>query len=385
MYKLQQEREYNIESQKYTYWLCNVAGIGNKTIANLWEQIGDSQTIYRADEHSLQGVLKQKQINALYESKQRWSVEKEYDKLLEHNVRFYPFMHPDYPARLRVLPDAPAAIYCIGKLPSEMRPAVAIIGARNCSAYGSAVAKEIAKEMARAGVSVVSGMARGIDGIAQRAAMEAGGETFGVLGSGVLVCYPQQNKAIYEAMKVKGGLISEYHPYMQPQTGFFPARNRIISALSEAVIIIEAKEKSGTCITVDMALEQGKEVYAVPGRVNDPLSRGCNRMIEQGAGIITDIEGLPEQLFGVQVPEREKVKKLKEKYVLSEMEKAILEALGTTPVLFSKLCQQIQSNNAEITVDMSEIRKNVLQMVVKGYVKAVGGSYFQRIFDERTE
>ncbi|MCM1096955.1 MAG: DNA-processing protein DprA [Ruminococcus flavefaciens] len=206
---------------------------------------------------------------------------------------------PDYPGRLREIPDSPKILYYEGRLPEEDRVSVAIIGARECSEYGRYVAAGLGALMGKNGVQVISGMARGIDGIAQAAALEAGGSSFAVLGSGVDVCYPAQNRELYERLKQSGGILSEYPPGTPARAGNFPPRNRIVSGLADAVVVVEAREKSGTLITVDMALEQGKEVFAVPGRLTDGLSAGCNRLLKMGAGILAGEEEFLEELRGI--------------------------------------------------------------------------------------
>lgn len=163
-----------------------------------------------------------------------------------------------------------------------------------CSEYGRTVAADLAAGLAGRGIQVVSGMADGIDGIAQRSALEHGGMSYGVLGCGVDICYPLSNRTLYQTLQIQGGVLSEFPPGTKPEARHFPMRNRIISGLSDLILVIEAKERSGTRITVNMALEQGKEVYAVPGRITDELSRGCNRMILEGAGVVADIDDLAE-------------------------------------------------------------------------------------------
>ena len=192
---------------------------------------------------------------------------------------------PDYPARLREIRGAPRRIYVRGPLPAAEITSVAIIGARKCSSYGREMARLFASALAAAGVQIVSGMAAGIDGIAQRAALSAGGSSIAVPGCGTDICYPAENRDLYEQLLEKGTILSEYPPGTPPAACHFPARNRIISALADLVLVIEAREKSGTLITVDFALDQGKDVCALPGRVTDGLSTGCNRLIRQGAGI----------------------------------------------------------------------------------------------------
>jgi len=189
-----------------------------------------------------------------------------------------------------MIPDAPYGIFYKGTLPSNDILSVAIIGARDCSEYGSYVAGELGRFLGERGVQVISGMARGIDGISQEAALLAGGSTTGVLGCGVDICYPKQNQALYHKILERGCILSSYPPGTLPKAQNFPPRNRIVSGLADAVVVIEARNKSGTLITVDMALEQGKEVYVVPGRITDRLSDGCNGLLKQGAGILLSPE-----------------------------------------------------------------------------------------------
>ncbi len=204
----------------------------------------------------------------------------------------------EYPQRLREIPGAPKCLYVTGRLPREDVPCVAVVGARECSEYGKRVAAWLGRELGNAGVQVVSGMARGIDGICQEAALEAGGISFAVLGCGVDVCYPKQNRELYECLCVRGGVLSEYEPGTPPRAQNFPPRNRIVSGLADAVVVVEAREKSGTLITVDMALEQGREVYVVPGRITDGLSAGCNRLMKAGAGILLDVGEFVDEVWG---------------------------------------------------------------------------------------
>lgn len=211
-------------------------------------------------------------------------------------IRFITPLEKEYPDRLRNIPDAPAGLYVRGKLPVKKGVSVAVIGARDCSDYGKYVAEHLGAFLGRNSVTVVSGMARGIDGISQWAALEAGGTSIGVLGCGVDICYPAGNRVLFNRLLEQGTIFSEYPPGTPPRAMNFPARNRIVSGLADAVVVIEARNKSGTLITVDMALEQGKEVFVVPGRVTDRLSDGCNKLIKQGAEILLSPEELLEEL-----------------------------------------------------------------------------------------
>ena len=180
----------------------------------------------------------------------------------------------------------PKQLYYIGRFPEDNKPTAAIVGARLCSAYGRIQAFRYGKFLSEHGVQVISGMAAGIDAEGHKGALEGGTPTFAVLGNGVDICYPSSSRGIYRRIPQKnGGIISEYEPGTRGRAYHFPARNRIISGLADLVLVVEAKEKSGSLITASCALEQGKMVYAIPGAVNDALSRGCHKLIYDGAGI----------------------------------------------------------------------------------------------------
>lgn len=190
-----------------------------------------------------------------------------------------------YPERLLKISDPPYGLYFLGRLPSDADPAVSVIGARNGTPYGLFQAARFAAAFARAGVTVISGMARGIDSAAQQEAVRNGGRSVAVLGSGADVCYPAGSGELYKELLAHGTVFSEYPPGTPPNRKNFPARNRLISGLSDILLVVEAGRKSGTMITVTDALEQGKDIFAVPGRCGDELSEGCNRLILDGAGI----------------------------------------------------------------------------------------------------
>lgn len=219
------------------------------------------------------------------------------EELLRSGTAFTCILEKDFPERLRHIPDPPFGLYYRGGLPGESGPAAAVIGARLASGYGREQARRFAGRIAADGITVISGMARGIDGIAQRAALDAGGRSYAVLGCGTDICYPEENRNLYDRLLREGGILSEYPPGTLPEARLFPPRNRIISGLSDLVLVIEARRRSGTLITVDMALEQGREVYALPGRVSDRLSDGCNRLIRQGAVPATCPEDILEFFY----------------------------------------------------------------------------------------
>lgn len=284
------KKEQDMIERKYAYWLCNIPGVGNQTIQKLLEIFKTARAVYEADEKSLARVVDTKKNSAIMNTKKIWDLNREYDHLEREKIGFVCRHEEGYPQRLLQIPDAPYAIFYKGALPVEDKMSVAIIGARDCSEYGSYVARELGHFLAQQDVQVISGMARGIDGIAQEAALEVGGISFGVLGSGVDVCYPRQNRKIYDQLQTRGGVLSIYTPKTPARPQHFPPRNRIVSGLADAIVVVEARQKSGTLITVDMALEQGREVYVVPGRVTDRLSDGCNRLLYQGASVFLSPE-----------------------------------------------------------------------------------------------
>ena len=202
---------------------------------------------------------------------------------MSENIKIYKKTEEGYPKTLLQLPDAPSRLYVLGELPAPMRPAIAIVGARNCSSYGKNMAYEYARILTQTGIQVISGLARGVDAAAHAGALAAGGKTYGVMGCGVDFCYPTSSRKLYHVMQQQGGILSEFAPGTPPLSYHFTLRNRIISGLSGAILVVEAKEKSGSLITADAALEQGRTVFALPGRAGDLLSEGCNRLIYQGA------------------------------------------------------------------------------------------------------
>lgn len=290
----------------YQYWLCSIPGIGNDTIARLLECFGTAEAIFAAPAKQLSGVLKKNQLAELERTRGEWELQGKYDELAKKGIRFLTRDGDFYPARLKNIPDAPYGIFYKGSLPKDECLSVAIIGARDCSEYGRYIAKELGGFLGRNGVQVISGMARGIDGIGQQAALMAGGTTTAVLGCGVDICYPKQNRVLYEKILEQGCILSTYPPGTLPKSGNFPPRNRIVSGLADAVVVIEARNQSGTLITVDMALEQGKEVYVVPGRITDRLSDGCNRLLKQGAGVLLSPADFLEEIRGMELRKTER-------------------------------------------------------------------------------
>lgn len=281
----------------YAYWFANITGISNQTKYNLIQQVGSAEELYFLPEKQVKMLLgmEEKQAERLIAAK-RCDAEGQYEKLCERGIGFVSLENENYPEKLRRIPDPPYALYMKGTLPFPRMPGVAVVGARMCSEYGRAIALQLGRTLAAQGICVVSGMARGIDAAGHRGAVEADGVTCAVLGCGVDICYPKSNDKLYGDILDRGCILSEVPPGTQPLPALFPQRNRIISGLSDVVVVVEARERSGSLITADQALEQGRDVYAVPGRIYDPLSAGCNYLIRQGAGIVLNIEDFAKEL-----------------------------------------------------------------------------------------
>ena len=365
------------EEQMYAYWLVNVRGIGKNTAKMLTAGGRSAKDVWNMSAENLKKILKPQQYTYVADSRNVWNLEKEYAMLEKHNVRFISQGHPDFPEKLHTIPDAPFALYVKGRLPNPEQPSVAIIGARMCSEYGRYLAREFGMELANAGIQIISGMADGVDGISQKAAMLAGGKSYAVMGCGVNYCYPPENRDVYELLNEHGGILSEYPPDTQPRANLFPPRNRIISALADLVLVIEARKHSGTLITVDMALEQGREVFAIPGRITDRLSDGCNMLIRQGAGIALSPADLLQEFYGIEAENVQSRAKTPGIRKLDPMESVIMDVLDMNLQSISQLQDKMEKKH--ICVSMAELAHYLVQLGIRKMI-IQEGNYFRRIY-----
>lgn len=392
--------------QPFAYWLDRVEKLGNAGKEKLVLLFGSPREVYCAKKSSLEAVLTQKQLADILDAKKE-DVYREYEKLWEKGILFYPCYHEQYPKRLLSIPDRPFGIYVKGTLPKDAEKSAAIIGARGCSAYGRYVAEQFADGLASCGIQIISGMAKGIDSIAQSAALRAGGSTFAVLGCGVDICYPKSHELLYTNICETGGVLSIYPPGTAPLPRRFPPRNRIISGLSDVVLVIEARNKSGTLITVDMALEQGKEVYAVPGRVTDRLSDGCNALLLQGAGAALSPSQLMRELaesvwsrcaggdreksvtvseekgtgerpaVGRKAGERPAFGRMADQAAagLSEQEKELLSLLDLCPISLDQIRIMMQTKELLCNLSLPQTMELLVNLIIAGLVQNEGGYY----------
>lgn len=351
----------------YAYWFSNIPGVGIRSRNRILMTAGSAEELYYMSERQLGLIpgIQEKQLRAILESKKR-DYESDFYRLADQGISFVSREEESFPEKLRQIPDAPYSLYVKGKLPPTGKKTVAIVGARRCSAYGQAVAGKIGKRLAECGAVVVSGMAQGIDGEGHWGALKGKGETYAVLGCGVDVCYPSFHEKLYDTILLNGGILSEYPPKTKPLAALFPARNRIIAGLSDVIVLVEAKVRSGSLITADYALEQGRDIYAVPGRLYDALSEGCNNLIRQGAGIISDVEEFLEELE-LSGFEREKQENLK-KLSLAKDESMVYSCLSLRPKSIEELLEQTRFPMPQLAGVLAVlIQKEYITEPVKNY------------------
>lgn len=354
----------------YMYWLASLYRLRSATRKRLLACVGSAGDIYNMKEQHILALewLTEKEKLMLCEARKRVP-EKEYEMFYKAGGRFTWSGSMDYPSRLRTVRDAPFGLFYYGNLPSEEQKTVGIVGARGCSPYGRAAAEKYAFVFAQAGISVVSGMASGIDAAAQIAALQAGGTSCAVLGCGIDICYPPSSQELYWNLKKNGCIVSEYPLGTAPIASHFPARNRILSGLSDKLLVVEAKQKSGSLITADMALEQGKDVFAVPGRNADVLSRGCNELIHQGAGIAIDPENL---LLDMGFKSLEKINICKKiTNSLANDEKLLYSWMDLSPKSLDEILGE-SSFSEERTLEL------LVELQLKGYIREAARNHYVR-------
>ncbi|GAB5615139.1 DNA-processing protein DprA [Faecalimonas hominis] len=353
--------------EKYEYWFANIKGLTGRNKRQIREKIQSVEAFYHMKEDERKNYVEEEASTYIRKSIEEWKVDEQYNLLKEKKIHFLPFFHEEYPDMLKNLDNPPYAIYLKGKMIRKDTLKVAIVGARKCSPYGESMAIRFAERLAEQGIEIISGLARGVDGAGQRGALNVGGCSYGVLGSGVDVCYPRENIGLYEDLQEKGGILSEQPLGTAPLSRNFPARNRIISALADIVIVIEAKEKSGSLITADMALEMGKEVYALPGPVNSELSKGCNMLIRQGEGILLSPQDLLDEL---RISTKEDVKKkLKSKISLETEENMVYSCLDLYPKNVNQLMM-------ETKMEIPQLINQLVSLEMQGYIREISKNYY---------
>ena len=292
------------------------------------------------------------------------------------SVRVVTLGDTDYPEQLRNLDDAPVVLYVRGSLQRDDRFGIAVVGSRKFTPYGESVCCRIASEMSEWGLTVVSGMALGIDSVAHQAALSAGGRTLAVVGSGPDICYPSENRRLMERIICSGAVVSEFPPGTEPLREHFPRRNRLISGLSLGVLVVEAAAKSGALITARAALEQNREVFAVPGNITAAQSEGTNRLIREGAKVVLEAKDILEELAPVlkgflRTPSGEGP-------VLSDSEKSLCAHLSGEPVHVDTIAR-------EARMPVQEVLNRLLALELKGAVRQAGGARYYLVWGGRSD
>lgn len=348
------------------YWIGFniVRGIGPAKFQALLDHFGDLRLAWEATPEALRAAgLDKRAVQNLVATRQKLDLDAQMARLEKAGVQVMTWESPEYPEHLRNIYGPPPVLYLRGAFTAADEWAVAVVGTRRATVYGKEAAKQIGSGLARAGVTVVSGLARGIDAVAHQAALDAGGRTVAVLGSGVDVVYPAENRRLMERIIAGGAVFSEYALGTPPEASNFPPRNRIISGLSLGVVIVEAGARSGALITADFAAEQGRDVFAVPGNMFNRGSLGCNRLIQQGAKLILDVEDILEELNLTMVAQQQELQAIVPE---NETESLVLSLLSTEPLHVDELVRQTD-------LSVPEVSSTLALMELKGMVRQVGG------------
>ncbi len=286
---------------KNLFWaaLHLIPGIGSAALRSMKAAFGDGEAVWRAGESELKQMnFKPKMLSELIEFRQKISLDRLAEELTRYDVHLLIEDDADYPARLRQIFDPPFLLYCRGTLCGD-EPSLGIVGARSASPYGRQAAQSLSYSLAKAGLTIVSGAAKGIDTQAHMGALKAEQRTIAVLGCGLDKVYPAENKQLLQSIAQTGAVISEYPLSTEPIAGHFPARNRIISGMSMGILVVEAAKKSGSLITAELALSEGRDVFAVPGNIYSDKSQGCHRLIQQGAKLTAAASDIIEEYEAV--------------------------------------------------------------------------------------
>lgn len=348
--------------------LILIPGVGPRTRKALLERFGSARTVLAADRPALVEVpgVGPKLASKILEAGSI-DVAAEIELCRREGIEILLESNPAYPRALKEIHDPPGAIFVRGSLLPRDAAAVAIVGTRHASVYGLRQAERLAAALARAGLTIVSGLARGIDAAAHRGAIAAGGRTLAVLASGVLSIYPPEHAALADEVRTAGALISESPPRVEPLAGQFPQRNRIISGLSLGVIVVEAAERSGALITAKHALEQGREVFAVPGSIESRTARGCHRLIRDGATLVESADDVLEALGPlVEAAPRDDGPPLRRpaELLLNDTEREVLAAVGEQGTQIDQIVAKTNLPTARVlaTLSVLEMRRLIRRL-----------------------
>ena len=362
--------------EEYFYWLALslTPGVGSTLIKRLLDRFKTPEAVFHAPTKELLRIegLGEKVVGEIRKGPLEKMVERELTLLKEVGGTILTLKDDTYPKRLKDIYDPPALLYVRGELKREDELAVSIVGSRKTSPYGRWITEKVSQELARHGVTIISGMARGIDSLAHWGAISGGGRTIAVLGCGVDVIYPSENRKLFEKIIEQGAILSEFPMGSPPEGGHFPRRNRIISGLSLGVVVVQAGERSGSLITAGYALEQGREVFAVPGNVGAEGSRGTNKLIKEGAKVVESSEDILEEIL----PQWSKEGNIEPKVEspgqdLTGEERILYELLGETPLHIDEMIR-------ESRIDPGGVSSLLLNLELKGLITQWPGKCFSK-------
>ena len=356
-----------------------IPGIGPNRLRMLINHFTSPEAVMSASERELRDVVGiddvlSKVIHETHPDDR--TIDQQFAALEEHGARIVTWWDDDYPSYLKEIYDPPTLLFVKGTLPSADEITFAVVGTRMATSYGRVATERLAGGLARHGITIVSGMARGIDGIAHRTALSNGGRTIGVLGCGLDIVYPPEHRSLYEEVAANGAIISEFPMGTTPEAHNFPQRNRLISGLSLGVLVVEAQEKSGALLTAQSALEQGRDVFAVPGNIDAQKSRGTNRLIQQGAKLVLDIDDILDELSGplsgIHPPLPAALLAGHLPPDISEEERSLLDLLSPSEP------RHIDVLVVESGIPTSKILALLLSLELAGYVRQLSGKQFMR-------
>ena len=348
---------------KYWVGFSLIPGIGHVKFSQLENYFGSLENAWQAAPAELKhSGLDRSSVSTITSWRDRISLEAEMEKLERYGVKALTWHDADYPSRLKEIYDYPPVLYVRGSLLPEDEWCLAVVGTRRATVYGRQVAEEIVADLARSRITVVSGLARGIDSVAHSSALDNGGRSMAVFGCGLDVVYPAENANLARRIMQQGALVSEYPLGTKPRAENFPRRNRIMSGLSLGVLVIEAGETSGAMITARLALEQNREVFAIPGSILSPASRGTNHLIQEGAKLVGNYTDILEELNLTAVARQIE---LKEVIPASETESLLLKQLSAEPTHIDEVCRSSG-------LPISTVSSTLAMMELKGLVKQVG-------------
>ncbi len=365
-----------MEDKRYWVGFSLVKGVGAVRLRALLDYFGDARSAWMASAFDLVAAgIGPRLAERIVLARSSIKLDEYMARVEKSNIKVLTWDDPDYPAYLNQIEQPPPVLYVRGEITQEDAWAVAIVGTRGVTAYGRQVTDELATSLAQNGVTMVSGLARGVDAVAHAAVLKAGGRTLAVLGSGVDVIYPPEHRQMAEKIIAQGAIISDYAPGTPPDSTNFPPRNRIISGLSRAVVVVEAGDISGALITAQFANDQGREVFAVPGMIHAPQSKGTNRLLANGAHVYLRPADVLETLDLTRNVERREIRRV---VPGNATEAALLQQLGAEPL-------HVDEIRARLGLPVENISAALTMMELKGMVRQVGGMNYVAVREDSAE